>query len=234
LFFSRKRRRSTISIKGRQSKSETEASIACPVPFKNYNSKVNLFASRCRLRKINPTKAQISKYHILEKGNTGQEICYKILDTHVGLDQCNESLNFDNIIFALSPILELFKNRHNKFNYLDKLKCVVARGGERYAKQKYKNQVHLRLMQTFFKTLLHEIVPVELFGTVQNLKMIRNTVNCLLKTIPRKISIKEAYRRTLYKGNNDATGASLDIQPLLKRFDVCLPENKIYNQKIVF
>jgi len=195
---------------------------------------VNLFASRCRLRKILPTKAQISKYHILEKGNTGQEICCKILNTYVGLDQYNESLNFDNVISALSPILELFKNRHNKFNYLDKLKCIVAKGNERYAKQKYKNQVHMRLMQTFFKTLLHEIVPMELFGTAQNIKIIKNTIYRLLKTIPQKISIKEAFRRTLYKRNSDAIGASLDIQPLLKRFNVCLPENKIYDQRIIF
>jgi len=205
----------------------------CPIPFKDYNSKVNLFASRCRLRKINRTKAQISKYHILEKGNTGQQICCKILDTRVGLDQYDRSLNFDDVISALSPILELFKNQHNKFNYLDKLKYIVARGSKSYAKQKYKNQIHIRLVQTFFKMLLYEIVPIELFGTARNLKVVRNTINCLLKTIPRKITIKQAFRRTLHKGNNDATGASLDIQPLLNRFDVCLSENTIY-QKIIF
>lgn len=61
--------------------------------------------------------------------------------------------------------MELFKNRHDRFNYLDKLKRVTARRDERYASQKkYKNQISTRSVQTFVKTMLREIVPTQLFG----------------------------------------------------------------------
>ncbi|RLU21571.1 hypothetical protein DMN91_005944 [Ooceraea biroi] len=198
---------------------ESEAKVASSVPLKDYNSMVNLFASRCQMREgINPTKAQISRYHILERGNTGREICRRIIGTHIGPSRSYS--NFDNVIPALSPILESFKNQHNRFNYLDKLKFVIATGDKKYAKQKYKNQIHMRFMQTFVKILLRKIIPVELFGTARNVKVLKHTINCLLKTVPKRMKIKKPFKRTLHKEDGTAMGASLDIRPLLKRLDI--------------
>lgn len=224
LFFRRRQYRKGKGARGRWDKPEAE--VASPVPFKNYNSEVKLFASRCQLRKTTRTKAQISKYHILENGKTGQQICHNILDTNIGVDQCCTNMDINNVIVELSPILELFRKRHNRFNYIDKLKSVVARGGQRYANLKYKNQIHLRAMQAFFKMLFYEVIPAGLFGSTQNMKALRDAINCLLRTVPRMMIIKGAYRRTMNKKNRNAIGASLNMQSHLKRLAVCSSADK--------
>ncbi|XP_077265301.1 telomerase reverse transcriptase isoform X3 [Temnothorax americanus] len=198
-------------------KSEAETKVTSPVPLETYNSKVKLFSSRCRLRKTNRTTAKISKYHILESKNTERDICRSILNTDIGLGSHYKNVNLDNVIPALSPILKLFKIRHNKFNYFDKLKSI-AENGQRNETQKYKNQVDTRLLQSFFSSLLNKNVPPELFGK-RNRNAINRTICRLLKTVPGKMTIKSAFKRTVQRTEN-ATGALLDLQPLFKKLDI--------------
>jgi len=199
------------------SKSKAETEVTCPVPLKTYNFRVKLFQSRCQIRKTNRTMAKISKFHILESKNTGQDICHKILNTDIGL---NRNINLDGVIPVLSPILELFKNRHNRFNYFDKLKYIIAENSRKYPIQKFKHQIHVRLLQYFFNLLVYKNVPSELFGTSRNRKAIKNTINRLLKTVPDKILITSAFKRTVRTA--DANGALLDMKSLFKKLDVCL------------
>ncbi|XP_071560903.1 telomerase reverse transcriptase-like [Temnothorax nylanderi] len=199
-------------------KSKAETKVTSPVPLETYNSKVKLFSSRCRLRKTNRTTAKISKYHILESKNTGRDICRSILNTDIGLCGRYKNVNLDKVIPALSPILELFKIQHNQFNYFDKLKHT-AENGQRNGTQKYKNQVDTCLLQSFFSSLLYKYpVPLELFGT-RNQKAIKRTIYRLLKTVPGKMTIKSAFKRTVRRTEN-ATGALLDLQPLFKKLDI--------------
>ncbi|XP_024868448.1 telomerase reverse transcriptase-like [Temnothorax curvispinosus] len=198
-------------------KSEAETKVTSPVPLETYNSKVKLFSSRCRLRKTNRTTAKISKYHILESKNTERDICRSILNTDIGLSSHYKNVNLDNVIPALSPILNVFKIRHNKFNYFDKLKST-AENGQRNGTQKYKNQVDTRLLQSFFSSLLNKNVPPELFGK-RNRNAINRTIYRLLKTVPGNMTIKSAFKRTVRRTEN-ATGALLDLQPLFKKLDI--------------
>ncbi|XP_011864763.1 PREDICTED: telomerase reverse transcriptase-like [Vollenhovia emeryi] len=196
-----------------KSKAETSS-----VPLESYRSKVKLFSSRCLLRKTGCTTAKISKYHILESKNTGRDICRNILDTDIGLGGCYRNINLDSVIPALSPILESFKIRHNRFNYLDKLKYMTENGhGKRT--QKYKNQIDICLLQSFFSLLLYRNVPLELFGTLRNRKAIKKTICRLLKTVPGKMSIERAFKRNVGK-TKIVTGASLDLQPLFNKLDI--------------
>jgi len=199
---------------------KAETKVTCSIPLETYNSKVKLFPSRCRLRKTNRTLAKISKYHILESKNTGQDICCNILRTDIGLGRHYRNINLDSVIPALSPILELFKIRHNRFNYFDELK-YIAENSQKKATQKYKNQIDIRLLQSFFNLLLYKNVPFELFGTLRNRKAVKKTIYHLLKTVPEKISIESAFKRTVGKAKN-VIGASLDLQPLFNKLDVCL------------
>lgn len=201
-------------------KPKAETKVTCSIPLETYNSKVKLFPSRCRLRKTNRTTAKISKYHILESKNTGQDICCNILCTDVGLARHYKNINLDSVIPALSPILELFKIRHNRFNYFDELKYIVE-NSQKKATQKYKNQIDIRLLQSFFNLLLYKTVPFELFGTLRNRKAVKKTMYHLLRTVPEKVSIESAFKRTVRKTKN-VTGASLDLQPLFNKLDVCL------------
>lgn len=190
----------------------------CHIPLKTYNFKVKLFPSRCRLRKTDRTTAKISKYHILESKNTGRDICYNILDTDIGLDTSDRRIILDSVVPELSPILQSFKIRHNRFNYFDELKYIVE-NGQRTATQKYKNQINVHLLKSFFNLLLYKNVPFELFGTLKNRKVIKKTVFHLLKTVPEKMSIKSAFKRTV-REKQDVTGAQLDLRPLFKKLDV--------------
>lgn len=186
--------------------------------IKTYNATIKLFASRCQIRKTKPTTAKISKYHILENGNRSQDICRSILNTDVGLSENDKNIVVSRrVIPILSPILELFQKRHNRYNYFNKLKHVITRNN---SKQSFKCQISKSSLKSFFNLLLHENVPLALFGTSQNLKAIKKTVQCLLKTVPKKIYITRAFKRTVKR--TDAIGASLDMQPLFNRFDVCL------------
>jgi len=200
-------------------KSTAETEVTCPVPLKTYNFRVKLFQSRCQIRKTNRTMAKISKFHVLESKNTGQDICHKILNTDIGLNR-NINLDVKNVIPVLSPILELFKNRHNRFNYFDKLKCIITENSRKYPIQKFKHQIHVRILQYFFSLLVYKNVPSELFGTSRNRKAIQNTINHLLKTVPNKILITSAFKRTVRIA--DANGALLDMKSLFKKLDVCL------------
>lgn len=149
----------------------------------------------------------------------GPDICRKILDTDIGLSRYEKRIYLNHVIPALSPILELFRNRHNRYNYFEKLKCIIATNG-RNATQKFKNQIDVRSLQSFFSLLLYETVPFELFGTSRNRKAIKKAIFRLLKTVPNKISIQSAYKRTIRRTN--ATGAFLNMQPLFRELDVCL------------
>lgn len=201
------------------SKLESATRVKCLIPIDTYNSTVNLFASRCRIRKTSCTMAKISKYHILETGNTGQEICCNILNTDIKLNECYKNINFDVVMPILSQILEKFRNRHNRFNYLEELKHIIARDSNKYADQKYKNQIHRRSLQSFFNSLIRKTVPPQLFETSQNFKIVKRTIGRLLKTVPENKLITKAFKRTVRKKN--AIGASLNIQPLFNKFDVC-------------
>lgn len=181
---------------------------------------MKLFPSRCQLRKTGRTTAKISKYHILENKNVGQDICRNILDTDIGLSEHYKNINLDSVIPALSPILELFKIRHNRFNYSDKLKYIIE-NDKKNTTQKYKNQINIHLLQCFFSLLLYKNVPFELFGTLRNQKAIKKTIYRLLKTVPEKMSINSAFKRTIQRTKN-VIGASLDIRPLFEKLDVCL------------
>jgi len=184
--------------------------------IKTYNATVKLFASRCQIRKTKCTRAKISKYHILENGSTSQDICRKILNTDVGLNTNDKNIDISTIIPKLSLILESFKKRHNKFNYLNKLKYVITRNN---SQQKYKSQIPKSSLKSFFNLLLYENVPLKLFGT-KNLKAIKKTIHRLLNTVPRKIPITQAFKRTVQK--IDSIGATLNMQPLFNKLDVCL------------
>ncbi|XP_072764366.1 telomerase reverse transcriptase-like [Anoplolepis gracilipes] len=205
--------------KVQQKKSTKESTkVKNSIPIEKYNTTVNLFASRCRRRKTGCTMAKISKYHILESGNTGEDICQKILNTDIGLRIYYKNLNFSAVMPRLSQVFEEFKNRHNRFNYLKKLKYIIARDSNKYAEQKYKNQIHRRSLQSFFNLLLHENVPLKLFGTTKNFKAIKATICRLLRTVPKSKLITKAFKRTVRRKN--AIGASLDMLPLFNKFDI--------------
>lgn len=210
-------------------KPKTERKVVCPFPFETYNFKVKLFPSRCQLRKTGRTMAKISKYHILENKNIGQDICRHVLDTDIGLSEHYKNINLDGVIPALSPILELFKIRHNRFNYSDKLKFIIE-NDKKNTIQKYKNQINVHLLQSFFSLLLYKNVPFELFGTLKNQKAIKKTIYRLLKTVPEKMSINSAFKRTIQRTEN-VTGASLDIRPLFEKLDVCLLKDQAKYRK---
>lgn len=190
------------------------------VPIDGYNFTINLFASRCRIRKTGCTTAKISKYHILESGNTGEKICCNILNTDIGLNGRYKNINFNIVISILSRILEKFRIRHNRFNYHEELKYIIARDSKKYAnKKKYKNQIHRRSLQSFFNSLLHKTVPPQLFETSQNFKVVKRTIGRLLRTVPKNTLITRAFKRTIRRKN--VIGASLNMQPLFNKFDVC-------------
>lgn len=233
-FFFRNR---NISYKGRWNKKlhrdvypklKAETKITCLIPLQTYNSRVKLFQSRCRIRKTNRTTAKISKYSILESKNIGHDICHKILNTDIKLTECYRNINLDSVIPALSPIMELFKNRHNKYNYFDKLKCIIEKDSKKYPPLKFKHQIHVHSLQSFFGLLVYENVPFELFGTLKNHQVVKKTISRLLKTVPNKILITSAFKRTVQK--TVASGASLDMEPLFKKLDVCL---KVFISKII-
>ncbi|XP_012216884.1 telomerase reverse transcriptase-like isoform X2 [Linepithema humile] len=207
IYDNRKRRytRKTSSLNTEHSQLKSKIKI--------YKATVNLFASRCRIRKTKSTTAKISKYHILEYGNTGQDICRKILSTDVGLSKNDKNIDVNRVIPMLSLILEKFKNRHNRFNYFDKLKHMTTRNN---SQPEY--QISKCSLKSFFNLLVYENVPLELFGTSQNLKVIKKTIHHLLETVPGKIFITRAFKRKVQRV--DAVGASLNIQPLFDKFDI--------------
>lgn len=223
--FSRKRyydkRKRTLSSNRQCSKPKSSTRV----PIDEYNSTVNLCASRCRIRKTGCTTAKISKYHILESGNTGQKICCSILNTDIGLNGYYKNINykdtnFNTVISILSHILEKFRIWHNRFNYHEELKHIIARDSKKYANQKkYKNQIHRRSLQSFFYSLLCKTVPLQLFGTLQNFKFVKRTIGRLLRTVPENKLITKAFKRTIQRKN--VIRASLDMQPLFNKFDVC-------------
>ncbi|XP_018308700.1 telomerase reverse transcriptase [Mycetomoellerius zeteki] len=226
LSFTNNRNRN-ISYKGRWNKKlhrdvypklKAETKITCLIPLQTYNSRVKLFQSRCRIRKTNRTTAKISKYSILESKNIGHDICHKILNTDIKLTECYRNINLDSVIPALSPIMELFKNRHNKYNYFDKLKCIIEKDSKKYPPLKFKHQIHVHSLQSFFGLLVYENVPFELFGTLKNHQVVKKTISRLLKTVPNKILITSAFKRTVQK--TVASGASLDMEPLFKKLDI--------------
>lgn len=234
MFFSRKK---CVSYnKRRRTKnaqySKTESKAICPFPFKTYNFKVKLFPSRCRLRKTGRTMAKISKYHILESKNMGPDICRSILNTDIGLSEHYKSINLDSVIPALSPILELFKIQHNRFDYSNELKYIIE-NDQRNTTQKYKHQINIRLLRSFVSLLLYRNVPFELFGTLRNRKAIKKTIYCLLKTVPEKISIKSAFKRTVRKTDENVIGALLDIRPLFEKLDVRLLKDQANYRKLI-
>ncbi|XP_029169777.1 telomerase reverse transcriptase-like [Nylanderia fulva] len=217
--FKRKRRYKYKKTSTNKQCSKPESGTSS-IPVKKYNSTVNLFASRCRLRKTGRTMAKISKYHILESKNTGREICHRILNTNIGHNEYHNNVNFDAVILSLSPILESFKNRHNRYNYFEELTFIIARDNEKY-KKKNKNQIHQRSLQSFFSLLLHKNVPLSLFGTRKNFKFIKRTIGRLLKTNPEKKTITRAFKRTVPEDTEKkATYASLNMQPLFNKFDI--------------
>lgn len=214
------KRRGCKKSKNRQYlKPESGIKINCSIPIDTYNFTINLFASRCRLRKTRCSRAKVSKYHILENGNTGQKICYNILHTDIRLNEHYKNINFNAVMPLLSEILEKFRNQHNRFNYLEELKYVIARDSKKFTNQKYKNQIHRRSLQSFFNSLLRKTVPPQLFGTSQNLKVLKRTIRRLLRTSPKSKLIRKAFKRTI--GRENAIGASLDMRPLYNKFDVC-------------
>ncbi|XP_050456410.1 telomerase reverse transcriptase-like isoform X2 [Cataglyphis hispanica] len=182
--------------------------------------RIKMSFQRCRIRKTGRTTAKISKYHILESGNVGQTICHDILNTDIGLNKCYRNINFNVVTPILSPILESFRNRHNRFNYSEKLKCIIARDSNKYEKQKkYKNQIDRRSLKSFFNLLLDKNIPLQLFGTRKNFKVIKRRIGCLLRTVPKNnIIITKAFKRTVKR--KKATGASLNMQPLFNKFDI--------------
>ncbi|XP_018360294.1 PREDICTED: telomerase reverse transcriptase-like isoform X1 [Trachymyrmex cornetzi] len=199
-------------------KSKAVTKVTCSIPLQAYNSRVKLFQSRCKIWKGNRTTAKISKYSILESKSTGQDMCHKILSTDIGLTGCYRNVNLDSVIPALSPITILFKNRHNKYNYFDKLKCIIEKDSKQYPPLKFKHQIHVHSLQSFFGLLVYENVPLELFGTLKNQKVVKKTISLLLKTVPNKILIKSAFKRTVRK--TVATGASLVMELLFRKLDI--------------
>ncbi|XP_018050993.1 PREDICTED: telomerase reverse transcriptase-like isoform X1 [Atta colombica] len=226
LSFTNNYRKRYISCKGRWNKkhrniclkSKAVTKVTCPIPLQAYNSKMKLFQSRCKLRKGNRTTAKISKYSILESKNTEQDMCHKILSTDIGLTGHYRNVNLDSVIPALSPIMTLFKNRHNKYNYFDKLKCIIDKDRKQYPPLKFKHQIHVHSLQSFFGLLIYENVPLELFGTLKNQKVMKKTISRLLKTIPNKILITNAFKRTARK--TVATGASLVVELFFRKLDI--------------
>ncbi|XP_012061621.1 PREDICTED: uncharacterized protein LOC105624880 [Atta cephalotes] len=226
LSFTNNYRKRYISCKGRWNKkhrniclkSKAVTKVTCPIPLQAYNSKMKLFQSRCKLRKGNRTTAKISKYSILESKNTEQDMCHKILSTDIGLTGHYRNVNLDSVIPALSPIMTLFKNRHNKYNYFDKLKCIIDKDRKQYPPLKFKHQIHVHSLQSFFGLLIYENVPLELFGTLKNQKVMKKTISRLLKTIPNKILITSAFKRTARK--TVATGASLIVELFFRKLDI--------------
>lgn len=198
--------------------------------IESYNSTVKLYESRSQLRKVACTRAKISKYHILEIENTGQDIFYKIMSTNVGLKRCDQDLerniNFANIAPILSPILEKFKRQHNIFKYRHELKYIINKPDQKSAKQKYKGQVRICLLKFFFGLVLYNNVPLQLFGTRRNFKAVKKSIHCLLKTHPKKIPIKLSLAINGKRTFKTAIGGLLNIEPLLEKLDVSLLENK--------
>ncbi|XP_011141375.2 telomerase reverse transcriptase-like [Harpegnathos saltator] len=203
------------------------------VSIESYNSIVKLFESRSLLRKMSCTKAKISKYHILEAENNIQDICHKIIRTNVGTNDKN--INFDNIIPTISPILDKFKALHIRFKYFDELKYIMEKERKKPIKKKYKGQVHICLLKSFFGFMFYKNVPLELFGTWQNFKAVKKTIHCLLKTCPKKIMIEPSSKKNINKIINrnknttiatrsgkkiTAIGGLLSIEPLLKKLDI--------------
>ncbi|XP_018339322.1 PREDICTED: telomerase reverse transcriptase-like isoform X2 [Trachymyrmex septentrionalis] len=199
-------------------KSKAVTKVTCPIPLQAYNSRVKLFQSRCKIRKGNRTTAKISKYSILESKDTGQDMCYKILSTDIGLTECYRNVNLNSVIPALSPIMILFKNRHNKYNYFDKLKCIIDKDRKQYPLLKFKHQIHVHSLQSFFGLLVYENVPLELFGTLKNQKVLKKIISRLLKTVPNQILITSAFKRTVRK--TVVTGASLVVELLFRKLDI--------------
>lgn len=220
-------------------KIKVKANMTSFIPSTRYNCKVRLFESRSRIRQMSRTTAKISKYHILESRNTVQDICRKILDRDIGLVKPYRSINLDHVIPALSPILKSFKDRHNRFNYFDKLKHTIentrCKKTQENKKPKYKHQIDVCLVQAFFSLLLYKIVPLELFGTSRNRKLIKSTIYRLLKTKPNKIPVSQPFKRKKSK-RTDAIGGILDLEHakpfLLKKLDVCLLNNYINYKKL--
>lgn len=204
----------TLSVK-KKMKLETKVTII-PVKFK---STVNLFASRCQVRKINRTTASISKHHVLESCSTGRDICNRILNTNVELDAHENNINLNNVIPVLSPILESYKKRHNRCNYLKKLKHITG-NIYRKIKLKYKYQIPIHLLESFFNSVIYETVPLKLFGTLQNVKIVKKIIYRLLRTVPKQRLVKQAFKRTVKK--KIAISALLDMGPLIRKFDVGL------------
>ncbi|XP_011172878.1 telomerase reverse transcriptase isoform X2 [Solenopsis invicta] len=208
-------------------KIKVKANMTSFIPSTRYNCKVRLFESRSRIRQTSRTTAKISKYHILESRNTVQDICRKILDRDIGLVKPYRSINLDHVIPALSPILKSFKDRHNRFNYFDKLKHTIentrCKKTQENKKPKYKHQIDVCLVQAFFSLLLYKIVPLELFGTSRNRKLIKSTIYRLLKTKPNKIPVSQPFKRKKSK-RTDAIGGILDLEHakpfLLKKLDI--------------
>lgn len=134
-------------VKKQCPKSEAETNVTCPITLATYKSKIKLFPCTCKLRGTQPSTATISKYHILESKSTGRDICRNIFYINIGLDECYRNINLNSVVPALSPILELIKIRHNKFNYLDQLKNITE-NDQRNANymQKYKNENYVYLV----------------------------------------------------------------------------------------
>ncbi|XP_020293911.1 telomerase reverse transcriptase-like isoform X2 [Pseudomyrmex gracilis] len=202
-----------MATSNKKVKLETNVTII-PVKFK---STVNLFASRCQVRKVNRTTASISKHHVLESRSTGRDICNRILNTNVELNAHDNNINLNNIIPVLSPILESYKKRHNRCNYSEKLKHITG-NIYRKVKLKYKSQIPIHLLESFFNSVIYETVPLKLFGSLQNVKIVKKIIYRLLRTVPKQRLVKQAFKRTVKK--KIAVGALLDMGPLIRKFDI--------------
>lgn len=186
-----------------------------------YNLTVNLFESRSQLRKVTYTRAKISKYHILETENTSQDLCLKIINTNIRHDRYEENVNFDEIIPIVSPILENFKKQHKRFNYFEELKNKTQEINKKSINQRYKNEIHVNLLKSFFGFLLYKNVPLALFGTWKNFKAVKKTIHRLLETYPEKMPIKHFRKNTTTR---KAVRGVLKIEPLLAKLNVSLFE----------
>ncbi|XP_017765301.1 PREDICTED: telomerase reverse transcriptase-like, partial [Eufriesea mexicana] len=102
--------------------------------------------------------------------------------------------NYEDSVPMISPLLDQFKKKHQKFHYFSVLRHLINKKEndlkennektndkkENDKKSECKYAVNKKQLCLFFDLILSKVVPLKMFGKFKNLKKIKTTIFCLL------------------------------------------------------
>ncbi|CAL7941436.1 unnamed protein product [Xylocopa violacea] len=107
--------------------------------------------------------------------------------------------DYEVSISLIAPLLEQFKNKHRKFHYSSILKHLNHKQEILNEKSECKYELTIQQLRSFFDLIFAKVLPLNMFGKLQNLKKIKKAMFNLLE-VP-------CFR-------------SFDLKPLIEKLDI--------------